>query len=80
MMILEKEILLVREDIQKRFPNCNSTVFILIWDDNTSSVEYICFPNIFRIVSNEIGYLLILRDIMKTSTKPTISIIKYSFQ
>ena len=39
MMILEKEILLVREDIQKRFPNCNSTVFILIWDDNTSSVE-----------------------------------------
>lgn len=36
---MEKEITLVKNEIQKRFPGCKSTVLILMWDDNTTSIE-----------------------------------------
>ncbi len=36
---LEKQIQIVKEDILKRFPDCNYTIKILLWDDNTNLVE-----------------------------------------
>ena len=36
---IEKQILIVKEDLLKRFPNCSHTIIIHLWDDNTSSVE-----------------------------------------
>lgn len=36
---LEDKINIVKNDIFKRFPNCNYTVSILLWDDGTDKVE-----------------------------------------
>jgi len=36
---IQKQILLVKEDIQRRFSECSHTIIIFLWDDGTSSVE-----------------------------------------
>ena len=36
---IENQILIIKNDILKRFPGCPYTLRILIWDDNTSMVE-----------------------------------------
>ena len=36
---IEKQILLVKDDIRNRFPECAYTIRILLWDDNTTLVE-----------------------------------------
>jgi hypothetical protein len=36
---IKKQILLVKDDMCKRFPKCSYTIRILLWDDNTSLVE-----------------------------------------
>lgn len=36
---IENQILIVKNDIRSRFPNCNYTIRILIWDDDTTMVE-----------------------------------------
>ena len=36
---IESQILMVKQDILNRFPNCRHTITIRLWDDNTSSVE-----------------------------------------
>ena len=36
---IQKQILLVKEDIHRRFPECAYTIRILLWDDDTSLVE-----------------------------------------
>ena len=38
-MNLDEEIKLVKKDLTTRFKGCSHTVFILLWDDNTRSVE-----------------------------------------
>ena len=38
-MKLQQKIDIVKEDILKRFPNCNYTIRILLWDDGTDLVE-----------------------------------------
>jgi hypothetical protein len=39
MVEIQKQILLVKEDIRRRFPECAYTIRILLWDDDTSLVE-----------------------------------------
>ena len=36
---IKEQILLVKDDMRKRFPECAYTIRILLWDDNTSLVE-----------------------------------------
>ena len=36
---IEEQILLVKEDMWRRFPKCHHTIRILLWDDDTSLVE-----------------------------------------
>ena len=36
---IEKQILLVKNDIRNRFPECSYTIRILLWDDETTLVE-----------------------------------------
>ena len=36
---IESQILIVKQDILSRFPNCGNTIFITLWDDDTSSVQ-----------------------------------------
>ena len=36
---VQKQIELVKEDIQRRFPGCSYTVGIILWDDSTFQVD-----------------------------------------
>jgi hypothetical protein len=36
---IESQILMVKQDILNRFPDCRYTIRINLWDDDTSSVE-----------------------------------------
>ncbi len=36
---IESQILMVKQDILNRFPNCRYTIRIVLWDDDTSLVE-----------------------------------------
>lgn len=36
---MEEEIKMVKDDILRRFPNCSYTITVLLWDDETRSVE-----------------------------------------
>lgn len=36
---IESQILMVKQDILSRFPNCRYTIRIILWDDDTSLVE-----------------------------------------
>jgi hypothetical protein len=33
------QILMVKQDILNRFPNCRHTICITLWDDDTSSIQ-----------------------------------------
>jgi len=39
MLTLDEKINIVKSDLLSRFPDCSYTVQILLWDDNTDSVE-----------------------------------------
>jgi hypothetical protein len=36
---IQEQVQLVKEDIQNKFPNCNYTINILLWDDGWTWVE-----------------------------------------
>lgn len=38
-MTIDDKINLVKNDMLERFPNCHYSIQILLWDDNTDSVE-----------------------------------------
>jgi hypothetical protein len=61
MLTLDEKINIVKSDLLSRFPDCSYTVQILLWDDNTDSVECrYCDNNLklhtSRYYNNELTY------------------------